>query len=60
MAKRKKSAAGVAGLDRAIKSTRTKITAINKKKSAEKAAKKKAAMLSKLKTKLKTLSGRKK
>ena len=58
MAKKRK--AGGAGLDRAIKSTRAKISAINKKKSAEKAAKRKAATLNKLRNKLKTLSHRSK
>ncbi len=60
MAKRKKGVAGVAGLDRQIKSTRAKISAVNKKKSAEKAARRKAATLSKLKNKYKSLTGRKK
>lgn len=60
MAKKKKGVAGIAGLDRQIKSVRTKISAINKRRSAEKAAKRKAATLNKLKNKYKSLTGRKK
>lgn len=55
--KKRKSGASGATLDRTIKSLRTKISAINKKRSQEKAAKRKQAVANKLKTKLKSLSG---
>lgn len=44
-------------LDRAIKATRAKIAAVNAKKRAEKAAKKKAATLARLKNQLKRIGG---
>lgn len=56
----KKKSSGVGALDRQIQSYRKKISAVNKKKSAEKAAKRKAAQLNKLKNKYKSLTGRKK
>ena len=54
MATKKKTGSS---LDRAIKATRTKIAAVNKKAREEKAAKKKAATLAKLKNQLKRIGG---
>lgn len=54
MATKKKTASG---LDRAIKATRAKIAAVNAKKRAEKATKKKQATLAKLKNQLKRIGG---
>jgi len=56
----KKKVSGVGALDRQIKSTRSKISAIRKKANASKAAKRKAAKLKTLKNQLKRMSGRKK
>ncbi len=54
----KKRVSGISGLDRAIKSTRTKISAKKKAASAVKSAKKKTATLTKLKNQLKRMGGR--
>lgn len=58
MAKRKVS--GIGALDRQIQATRKKISAVKKKASAQKAAKRKAATLSKLKNQYKRMTGRRK
>lgn len=57
MAKRKVS--GVGAIDRQIQATRKRISAIKKKESAKKSAKKKMATLNRLKNQLKRLGKRK-
>lgn len=54
----KKRVSGIGALDRQIKATRSKISAIKKKANASKAAKRKAAKLKSLKNQLKRMSGR--
>lgn len=54
----KKRVSGISGLDRAIKSTRTKISAKKKLTSSIKTAKKKKATLTKLQNQLKRMGGR--
>ena len=49
--------AGIGALDRAIKATRAKIAAVNKKKREAKAAAKKKSTLAKLKNQLKRAGG---
>jgi hypothetical protein len=53
----KKKVSGIGAIDRAIKSTRTKISAIKKKANQAKAAVRKKRTLDKLKTQLKRMSG---
>ena len=57
MATKKRKATG-GGLDRKIASVRKQLAAINAKKRAEKAARRKAATLAKLQNKLKSLKKR--
>ena len=52
----RKKVSGIGALDRSIKSTRTKISAIKKKANQAKAAKRKKATLDKLKAQLKRMS----
>ena len=54
----KKKVSGIGAIDRQIKSTRTRISAIKKKASAEKTVKRKKSQLAKLTTQLKRMSGR--
>jgi hypothetical protein len=54
----KKKVSGIGAIDRQIKTTRTKISSIKKKASAEKTVKRKKSQLMKLQTQLKRMSGR--
>ncbi|MFZ4056968.1 MAG: hypothetical protein ACOYKE_02465 [Ferruginibacter sp.] len=56
----RKKVSGIGAIDRQIKSTRTKISAIKKKASAEKTAKRKKAQLAKLQNQLRRMSGTRK
>jgi predicted DNA-binding protein YlxM (UPF0122 family) len=54
----KKKVSGIGAVDRQIKATRTKISAIKKKASVVKSVKRKQSILTKLKTQLKRMGGR--